>query len=299
MTTPRLAGIALHSIAANGLHFRVATAGPERGPLVMLLHGFPEFWYGWRHQMTALARAGLRVVAPDQRGYGLSDKPAGIAAYALDSLADDVLAVADEFERSEFALVGHDWGGIVAWHLCGRDPHRITRAVILNAPHPASFAAFAMRHPVQLRKSLYAGFFQMPWLPEMALSANGYAALRRALSGSSRQGTFEDAELDQYLQAWSEPGALSAMLNWYRAALLARPRTGRIDVPLRVIWGDADDALESGLAEAAVAYCHRGEVIHLPDATHWLHHEAPARINRLIIEFLKRAKQPGGRRRKL
>ena len=123
-------------LRTNGITLHAAAAGPAEGKLVILLHGFPEFWYGWRHQIAPLAASGLRILAPDQRGYNLSDKPAGIAAYRLDTLADDVIGLADALGREHFAVVGHDWGGVVAWRLAARNPERVTRAVILNAPHP-------------------------------------------------------------------------------------------------------------------------------------------------------------------
>jgi pimeloyl-ACP methyl ester carboxylesterase len=273
-------------IDANGLTFHVATAGPDKGPLVMLLHGFPEFWYGWRHQIGALVEAGLSVAAPDQRGYGTSDKPASASAYILDTLADDVVAIGRALGQDRFLLVGHDWGGMVAWHLAARHPKLIERMAILNAPHPATFASYALTHPMQLLRSTYVAWFQLPWLPEAVLRANSCSALKRALTGSSKPGAFDDVELERYRQAWEQDGALTAMLNWYRAMPLARPSRARITMPVRVLWGDADSALGKGLAEAALRYCDQGEVTHVPGATHWLHHEKPAAVNDMLIHFL-------------
>ena len=275
-----------HRVAANGIGFHLATCGPEDGPAVVLLHGFPEFWYGWRHQMEPLADAGLRVIVPDQRGYGESDKPGGIGAYALDTLADDVCGICGELGHERFAVVGHDWGGIVAWHLAAREPERLSRLAILNAPHPATLASYAFTHPLQAVRSAYVGFFQMPWLPEMALSANDHALLALALTGRSPTGTFDEATLAKYREAWSREGALRAMLNWYRAMPLARPLTRRIEIPAMVLWGDEDPALSSGLAEAGAAFCGACEVVHLPGATHWLQHEMPEALNESLIAFL-------------
>jgi pimeloyl-ACP methyl ester carboxylesterase len=253
----------------------------------VLLHGFPEFWYGWRHQIAALADAGLRVVAPDQRGCNLSDKPAGIAAYRLDALADDIVGLAAALGRERFAVVGHDWGGVVAWHLAARFPDRVTRAAILNAPHPATLRPYARRHPSQLLKSWYVGFFQLPRLPELALGAGGFWVLRRVLRRTSRPGTFSAADFWRYREAWSRPGALIGSLNWYRALRLgAALPAGRVRVPVRVIWGDRDTFLDRGLAEAGAALCERGEVFYLPRATHWVQHEEAAEANRLLLEFL-------------
>jgi pimeloyl-ACP methyl ester carboxylesterase len=288
MTEPiRTGDCEIARLNANGVRLHAAVAGPPAGPLVILLHGFPEFWYGWRHQIGALAAAGLRVVAPDQRGCNLSDKPAGIADYRLDALADDVLGLGDALRRERFAVVGHDWGGVVAWHLAARNPERVSRAAILNAPHPATLRRYAATHPRQLAKSWYVGFFQLPWLPERALRAGDFFVLRRTLRRTSH-GAFGGADWREYRRAWAQPGALTTMLNWYRAlrldsaAQVPRP----IGIPVRVIWGDRDAFLDRGLAQAGAALCDAAEIIHLPQATHWLQHENPAAVNRLLIEFL-------------
>jgi len=275
-------------VAINGIELNAVAAGPTDGSLAILLHGFSEFSYAWRHQIPALAAAGLRVVAPDQRGYNRSDKPAGISAYKLDMLADDVLGLADALGRQRFAVVGHDWGGVVAWQLATRNPERIARAAILNAPHPATMRRYARGHPSQALKSWYVGFFQLPVIPEQALRAGGFWGLRRALRRTSRAGTFTGEDFRRYGEAWAQPGALTAMLNWYRALRLPSSSTAsaRIRVPARVIWGDRDAFLERGLADSAVALCDDAEVIHLPEASHWLHHQEPERVNRLLTEFL-------------
>ena len=278
-------------LAANGVELQAAAAGPADGPLVLLLHGFPEFSYGWRRQMPALAAAGLRVVAPDQRGYNRSEKPAGIVAYRLDVLADDVLGLADALGRERFAVVGHDWGGVVAWHLAVRNPERISLAAILNAPHPATLWRHARSHPRQAVKSWYVAYFQLPLLPEASLRASGFWVLRRVLRRTSRPGSFTGEDFRHYRQAWAQPGALSAMLNWYRALRFSTgpASSARIRVPVRVIWGDRDAFLDRGLAEAGAALCDNADVIHLPAATHWLQHDKPDEVSRLLIEFLNQA----------
>lgn len=271
-----------------GIQLHAVVGGPADGRPVILLHGFPEFWYGWRRQLQALADAGLRVVAPDQRGYNLSDKPAGIAAYRLDALADDVMALADALGIRRFAVVGHDWGGVVAWHLAARNPERVSRAAILNAPHPATRRRYALRHPRQLAKSWYVLYFQLPWLPEASLRLGDWWMLARVLRGSAPPDIFTAETLRLYRRAWAQPGALTAALNWYRAlpgALIASPPPP-IRVKLRVIWGDRDAFLEPGLAEAGAALCQRAEVFHLPRASHWLQHEAAAEVNQLLLDFL-------------
>ena len=280
-------------LRTNGVTLHAMAGGPEDGPLVILLHGFPEFWYGWRHQIPALAAAGLRVLVPDQRGYNLSDKPKGRAAYHLDLLADDVLGLADALGRGRFAVVGHDWGGIVAWHLAARAGGRVERAAILNAPHPATVRSYMLAHPSQAARSWYVGFFQAPVVPEQLLSASDYAWLRRALDATARPGTFTPADAERYRAAWAQPGALTAMINWYRALPLSMGplstgaiRSERISSPVRVIWGDRDAYLESPLAEAGAALCERGEVFQLSEATQCVQHDEATRGNELLVAFL-------------
>ena len=274
-------------LSANGLRLNCAEAGPSDGPLVVLLHGFPEFWWGWRRQIPAFAGAGLRVMAPDQRGYNLSDKPTGARAYGLDTLAADVVALLHARGRDRCRLVGHDWGGLVAWWVATRHPEAVERLAILNAPHPAVLGAYARRHPRQALRSAYVGLFQLPALPERLLAAADFALLRRALVTSSRRGTFADADLAVYARAWSQPGALTAMLNWYRA-LPQRPRVPdpQVAAPTLVLWGERDQALEPGLAEASLSVCADGRKIAFPHATHWLHLEVPDEVNGALLAFL-------------
>ncbi|AWN40719.1 alpha/beta fold hydrolase [Methylobacterium durans] len=279
---PNLSLVRLPNVSLN-----VASAGPKEGPLTVLLHGFPEFWFGWRHQIDALAQAGLHVVAPDQRGYNLSSKPESISAYQLDRVADDILALADSCGAGSFQLVGHDWGGIVGWRLAARSPERVRRLVILNAPHPDVLAGYARRHPTQALRVLYFGAFQVPWLPEAGLRAANYLVVRQALRLTSRSGTFSTAELERYQEAWAQPGALTGMLNWYRALRLKRrSELGPIRSPTLIIWGKKDPALSPHLATESLKLCENGRIELLPRATHWLHHEEPAQVNGSLTGFL-------------
>ena len=277
-------------IPANGIDFYVDTAGPADGPLLLLLHGFPEIAYGWRHQILALAALGYRVVAPDQRGYGLTSKPEGVAAYRLDVLANDVIALADALGAKTFSLIGHDWGGIVAWRVASDFGERVERLAILNAPNLDVMTKHLWSHPGQLLKSGYVAFFQLPFAPEMALGAANHTVLAGALKSSSRPGTFSDEEIEVYRSAWSQPGAMTAMLGWYRALpALPRREARRIAVPTQIVWGDQDTALDASLAEDCATLCDDVRVDHIADATHWVHHERPDEVNRVLATFLKQA----------
>ena len=275
-------------IETNGIALSVACDGPGDGPLVILLHGFPEFWYGWRAQIPALAAAGLRVVAPDLRGYDLSDKPRGISAYRADVVAADIVGLIDDAGRDRATIVGHDWGGAIAWTIAMRHPDRVSRLVVLNCGHPSAMLRRIATDPRQLARSWYIFALQFPWLPERLARANDFRMLVRALRGSSRPGTFSDDDLARYREAWSQPGALTAMIDYYRAALRRRPPSTdpranpRIRVPTHLVWGTGDRFLGRELAEDSLEYCDNGRVTYL-DTTHWVQHEAPERVSAAII----------------
>jgi pimeloyl-ACP methyl ester carboxylesterase len=283
------AGIATRLFDIGALRLNVAEAGPADGRPLILLHGFPESIAGWHRQIRPLAEAGFRVVVPDQRGYGASDRPGGIAAYHLDRLAADVIALADACGFPRFALAGHDWGGLVAWWVASFHPDRVARLAILNAPHPGIVQDYMKRHPGQWLRSYYVAVFQLPGLPERMLLANGAAALRRALTSSSQPGTFPPAILDRYSRQWMQPGAMTAMLNWYRALMrLPRRDPPRVVSPTLILWGRRDHALQPGLAEASLALCDNGRIRWFPDVTHWVQHEAADSVNEALSEFLGR-----------
>jgi len=192
-----------HTLRLNGIALHVVTAGDGEAPLLILLHGFPEHGGAWRRHIQPLVNGGWRVAVPDQRGYGASEKPTGVGSYVLDTLADDVMGIAHALSAPRFSLVGHDWGGIVAWHLAAREAASIERLVILNAPHPATFFSFVLSHPLQMLRSSYVGFFQLRWVPEAILRANDFALLQAALTHSSRPGTFDEDQLAGYRAAWA------------------------------------------------------------------------------------------------
>ncbi len=274
-----LAGLRLHYVEAG------------EGPLVVLLHGFPEFWFSWRFQIPALAEAGFRVVAPDMRGYNLSDKPKGVGSYALERLARDVERLIGALGEERAVVVGHDWGGIVAWAVAMLHPERVERLVILNVPHPERFWR-GLRTPRQLLKSLYAFFFQIPWLPEKVLRAGDFAIVRSVFRNDPvRPGTFGERDIDRYVEALSRPGALTAPINYYRALarrapVLARALRRRIEAPVLVIWGQRDLFLVPELAQPNPTLVPDARVRRLPDASHWVQQDRPERVNALLLDFL-------------
>jgi len=258
------------------------------GPLVVLLHGFPDFWYSWRHQIPALSEAGFRVVAPDMRGYNTSDKPRGVSNYTLDRLATDVVELVAALGGEAAQVVGHDWGGVVAWAVAGWHPDVVERLVVMNAPHPDDYAR-GLKNPKQLAKSWYAGFFQLPG-SAAALRAGGFAPLRRALRLSSTPGAFTDEDIALYEVAWSEPRAIESQLQYCRAG--ARRLGGgpgsvpTVTAPTLVIWGEKDTALEPLFATPPPELVADLTVETLPEATHWVHMDDPDRVNELMLDFL-------------
>jgi len=275
-------------VQLDEVRLHVVEAG--EGPLVILLHGFPEFWYSWRFQIPVLVRQGYRVVAPDMRGYNLSDKPAGVRAYRVERLAADVAQLVRALGESQAAVVGHDWGGMVAWWFAMRHPECLSRLSVLNCPHPVHQLAM-MRDRTQLEKSSYMLFFQLPVLPERQLLANEGAALRRTFRHDpEREGAFSESDIDRYVQAMSGGTARSA-LNYYRALLRRNPFSLRrairpVDKPVQVIWGMRDRHL--GLEYARPSGSLAGDLRFDPidDGSHWVQVDRPAKVNARLKEFL-------------
>jgi pimeloyl-ACP methyl ester carboxylesterase len=278
-------------IDTNGIKLHVVMTGPEDGQPVFLLHGFPEFWYGWSKQIEPLAKAGYRVILPDQRGYNLSDKPKGVRAYIIDKLADDILGLMYALGYEKVNLIGHDWGGLVAWALAIWQPKSLHKLGILNAPHPDVITRFLRRgDPEQLRRSWYAFTFQIPWLPEYLLRKDNWRRMVLALRGSGKIHTFTNEEIAEYRKAWSQPGAITAMLNWYRAGryIPGLLKETRVKVPTLLIWGMQDTALSHRMARLSVDYCDNGKLVLFEDATHWVQHDEAEAVNQLLIDFLSK-----------
>lgn len=278
-------------IKTNGIHLHVVQSGPDDGPLVILLHGFPEFWYGWRHQIPYLAAAGYRVWAPDQRGYNRSDKPDGIAAYSLDVLAKDVIGLIDAAGRGNAFLIGHDWGAAVAWFLAREYPDRFRRMAVINVPHGAVMQKHLRNNVAQLRRSWYMYFFQIPCLPEALCRMRNWNGIAQALIQSSRPGTFSCKDMAAYRRAWSRPKAFRSMLHWYRAIMQkppAPPKSKRVSIPTLLIWGAQDKFLGREMAQPSIDLCDEGRLVFFEDATHWVHHEEAERVNEFIGGFLEK-----------
>ena len=275
-------------LPTNGIRLQVTQAGSRYGPLVLLLHGFPEFWYGWRRQVKPLVEAGFRVWAPDQRGYNLSDKPRGLAAYRLDELAKDVLGLIDAAGVDRCYLAGHDWGAAVAWWVALRFPDRLHKLAILNGPHPAAMVHILGSNLEQLRKSWYMFYFQLPFLPEAMLRNNDWEYMVRMLKGSSKPGTFSQEDIEQYRQSWWRKHAIHSMLDWYRAAIRIPPDLSgdlRIRVPTLVLWGAQDTALGREIAESSLDLCDEARLVIFENASHWVQLEEAEAVNKHLVEF--------------
>jgi pimeloyl-ACP methyl ester carboxylesterase len=267
----------------NGVRLHYVEAGAGRP--ILFLHGFPEFWYAWKHQLDHFA-PDHRVIALDQRGYHLSDKPEAVSAYALPVLVEDVRALLDHLGLQKVTLVGHDWGGVVAWAFAMAHAERLDRLVIINAPHPAVFRRELASNPAQQEASRYIGIFRTPQA-ESLLLANDCAALERiVLADGVAKGYFTPEDRAEYLAAWTQPGAITGGLNWYRAMGAALPGEYIFATPVLVIWGMKDTALLPGNLDGLDQWVARLHVERVPEADHWIVHQCPELVNRLIREFL-------------
>jgi pimeloyl-ACP methyl ester carboxylesterase len=268
----------------NGVRLHYRKAGS--GPLMIFLHGFPEFWYAWKAQLEEFSKDYL-AVAPDMRGYNLSSKPADIGQYAMPYLVEDVRALAEHLDFKKFILVGHDWGGVVAWAFAIQHPEYLDKLVIVNAPHPAVFGKLLRENAAQQKASQYVGAFRNPGMEDV-LAAGDFAALKNAMAATAeRPDVFSDQDWQAYSTAWSQPGALTGALNYYR---VARPGTEagnfNVNVPTLVLWGEQDHALNVLNVDGLPEYVPNLTVKRFPTATHWLVHEHPAELNQAIRDFL-------------
>ncbi len=268
------------------------TAGDPANPAVVLLHGFPECAYGWVRQVPALVQAGWFCIAPDLRGYATSDRPTRVRDYAVDVLVADVLGVADHFGRARFHLVSHDWGGVLGWHAALDHAERVASFTAMNIPHPSVFQRH-LRTWGQLKRSWYILAFQLPMLPESMLTVD---RLTGALFGNTTTKPFTAEDLAVYREAWRQPGAAAGMLAWYRAGARhpVTPKNKRVTRPSLVVFGQRDLALDWRMAEWSAERCDDVELRLLPDAGHFVQHDAPDQVNAFLLDFLARHRgEPG------
>jgi epoxide hydrolase 4 len=285
---PEIEGARHIRLDAGEVKLHAVEAG--KGPLVVLLHGFPEFWWSWRHQIPALAAAGFHVVAPDLRGYNLSDRPRNVEDYDLMHLTADVAGVIRAMGEKKAHVVGHDWGGGIAYSFAMLYPEMLGRLAILNCPHPVTFERALSSSLRQLKKSWYIFFFQLPRLPERFLRSHDYRALRQALR-AGRPGSVPESEVEPYVDAARRAEGLFGGIHYYRAMLrgaLLRtlPEPATIESPVLVIWGQRDEALGEELASPPVRWVPNARVERLPRASHWVQNDEPERVNALLAEFL-------------
>jgi epoxide hydrolase 4 len=276
--------------ATGELTLHVARAGEGPRPLI-LLHGFPENWSTWSNQVDALAGAGYHLVMPDMRGYGDSDGPRERSAYAVPKLVEDVRAIAGSSGAPRVTLIGHDWGGVVAWAFARTYPDLLDRLIVLNAPHPRRFAE-EVRRGRQAIRSLYALFFQIPYLPERILSAADFLLVRRMFrSASGRGAAVTEEQLESYLAGLRKVNGLRHPLDYYRAnwrRAAEYPRRDPIQRPTLVLWGERDPALGPSLLDGLERYAADLTVVRFPEVGHWIQNEAPDGVNRAILDFLAR-----------
>ena len=284
--------------ATNELKLHYAASGPEDAHLLLFLHGYPEFWYAWRHQLADLGDA-YHCVAPDLPGYNLSSKPTEVARYRTKRLIQDVAAFAAQFSRKrKFTLVAHDWGGALAWAFAIKHPELLERLIIINAVHPGAFQREIARNPAQGAASQYIHEIRAEG-SEARYAANDYALLWRSLEKTAEAGHLTPADRAAFVQAWSQPGALTGMFNWYRAMRMDPPKPGgqaqaelyddeqlMVRVPARVMWGMQDTALLPGCVEGLERWVPNLDVRHVPDGSHWIVYEKPQLVSETIRNWL-------------
>jgi pimeloyl-ACP methyl ester carboxylesterase len=291
----------------NGIRLHYAESGSGDN-LVILLHGFPEFWYSWRHQLIALAE-NYHVVAPDMRGYNLSDKPARVEDYRIEVLVADVVGLIQHFGAQKAAIVAHDWGASVAWAVAQKYPERVSKLAVLQVPPAAVWRAnMSLR---QFLRSWYMFFFQLPRIPEWAIGRNDFAALDKTFTETvARKGTFNGAEIELYKEALRQPGAVTAAVNYYRAnvrRVMSQRKAsgthgrdgeaasaqgtagdGRIRVPTLFIFGEQDFAILPSTVRGVAAHIDAPySELRIADSGHWVQNEAAEEVNAALIEFLK------------
>lgn len=280
-------------VEANGMRFEVDMCGQGK-KLALCLHGFPEHAQSWRFQLPLLAGMGYLAWAPNLRGYGNSSRPLGVENYAMRHLLADVAGLIDASGAEEVVLIGHDWGGVIAWQFALHQIRPLEKLIVMNIPHPQLFAR-ALRSWAQLKRSWYIFFFQLPWLPERILRARNAAMIGRMFYGMAIDKTrFPPEVLEVYRRNALQPGALNAMINYYRAAFGARPKTkdtthapAPLEVPTLMIWGEEDAALGKELTYGTEKLVRDFTIRYLPGVSHWVQQEAPEKVNAILTAWLR------------
>jgi len=267
----------------------VVRAGPVDGPPVVLLHGFPEFWYAWKDLIVPLTRAGFRVILPDQRGYGDSDKPRGVDAYQVDRLGDDIAGLITALGYQNAFVAAQDWGGAVAWNLAIRHPERVAKLAVIDTPHPD---ARVRGGTIEDKISWYRAFFQTPRLPEESSRWGNWLVLSKMLRDTAKPGAFPDEKLELYRSAWDRDGAFGTMVNWYRAAFRSERSDAmadrRVRMPVLLLLVANDAFIPAGLTRASVPLCDDARLVELGSGTHWVVQEEPERVAELLAEFFSK-----------
>lgn len=273
-----LAGVRLHYV----------TAGAEDAPLVVLVHGFPDFWYSWRHQILPLATAGFRVVAVDLRGYNLSDKPEGVTSYGTAIVAKDIADLIEALGEKKAHVVGHDWGAGISWAFAMGHPDKLDRLALCNGPHPENMIK-SMKDPVQLARSWYIFMFQIPWLSNEICKLDDFKLLKGGFTNPAvTLGAITKEDLAVYEESYRQPGAVDAMLRYYRGMMRPSlaPKLANVEAPVLSIWGVNDPHLGRELATPPEAKVPNAKTEFVENASHWVHHEQPARVNELLLAHL-------------
>ncbi|MDJ0796013.1 MAG: alpha/beta hydrolase [Calothrix sp. MO_167.B12] len=274
-------------IHTNGVKLHYVTQG--KGPLMLMLHGFPEFWYSWRYQIPEFAPY-FQVVAVDLRGYNHSDKPKKKSAYIIDELIKDVEGIIKGLGYENCILVGHDWGGAIAWNFAHTHPEMVEKLIVLNIPHPAKFRQ-GLNTLRQLLRSWYIFFFQLPLLPELYIKARDYKMIEKVFKGMAIDKTaFTPEDISIFKQAAAQPGALTAMVNYYRNIFnskISPQNWQKLDIPTLMIWGENDIALGKELTYGTQSYVNQIQIQYIPNCSHWVQQEKPNFVNEYIRNFLE------------
>jgi len=270
-------------IETNGIKLHTIIAGS--GEPLILLHGFPDFWYGWKNVISGL-KDEFKLIVPDMRGYNLSEKPEGIENYTLDILIEDIKGLSEKLGFNEFNLVGHDWGGMVSWALAEKYPEILKKLIVLNAPHPKIFRKLITKDNDQKKASGYIGRFLKEG--ENFLFENNFQALQLSVFGTAKnKKAFSEFDKEKYIEAWSQPGALTGGVNYYRANRRYEEWSGIINVPTLVIFGMKDMFVLPKVLEGLEDFIKDLKIVRIKNASHWVMHDDPELVNSSIQSFLK------------